>query len=145
MGNYSSVCIYWTASCLRIHFYSFESYWVVLSKYEKIMASLPFIFCCCKHIFLMIIQKEFCFLFDCHNLLKNNPINTNRSQDLFQHTLNISCLFFSENLAMWRQMGWMMLHDAFFLKNCWRQQKYHMKGVLRNRVKAVTQLFCLIL
>ena len=55
-GNYSFVCIYWTVYCLRIHYHSSESYWVVLSKYQKNMAPLPFIFCRRKHIFLMIIQ-----------------------------------------------------------------------------------------
>ena len=47
-GNFSFVCNYWT--------YLFGSYWVVLSKYQKTMASLLFIVYWCKHIFLMIIQ-----------------------------------------------------------------------------------------
>ena len=55
-GNYTFVCIYWTVYCLRINYHSFESYWVVLSKYQKIMASLPFIFSWRKHIFLVIIH-----------------------------------------------------------------------------------------
>ena len=42
--------------CFRIHYHLFESYWVVLSKYQNVMASLPFVFCLSKHIFLMIIQ-----------------------------------------------------------------------------------------
>ena len=58
----------------------------------------------------MIIQKEF-FLFDCFNLLKNNPINRKMSQDLFHHTLK-NFLSFLKNLAMWRQMG---LNDAAWL------------------------------
>ena len=53
---YSFVCIYWTVYCLRIYYHSFESYCVVLSKYQKIMASFPFIFCWRKHVFWMIIQ-----------------------------------------------------------------------------------------
>ena len=55
-GNYSFVCNYWTVYDLRIHCHLFECYWVALSKYQKVMASLPFIFCWRKHIFLMIIQ-----------------------------------------------------------------------------------------
>ena len=47
-GNFSFVCNYWT--------YLFESYWVVISKYQKTMTSLLFIVYWCKHIFLMIIQ-----------------------------------------------------------------------------------------
>ena len=57
LGNYSFVCVYWTAYCLRIHYRSFKSYWTVLSKYQKAMGSLLFIFCWRKHIFLMAIQK----------------------------------------------------------------------------------------
>ena len=45
-------CLYY----LRTHYHLFESYWVVLLKYQKTVASLPFIFCRRKHIFLMIIH-----------------------------------------------------------------------------------------
>ena len=80
--NCDVVCIYWTVYLFRIHYHSIESYWIVLSKYlKKNVASIPFIFCWRKHILLMINQKK--FLIDCHNLLKNNPINTKMSQDLF--------------------------------------------------------------
>ena len=48
------------------------------------MVSLAFIFCWRKHIFLLIIQKE-PFLYDNHNLLKKNPINTKMSKNLFQN------------------------------------------------------------
>ena len=58
LGNYSFVRIYWTAYCLRIHYHSFKSYWIVPSLYQKAMASLPFIFSGRKHIFLMAIQKK---------------------------------------------------------------------------------------
>ena len=93
--NYSFVCIYWTVHCPRIHYDSFENYWIVFSKYKKLMVSLPFIFCWRKHCFLMIIKNNF-FLFDCHKLVKNNPINTKMSQDLFEHTMNISYPFLFE-------------------------------------------------
>ena len=55
-GNYSFIWIDWKVYCLRINYHSFESYWVVLSKYQITMAPLPFIFCWRKHIFLMNIQ-----------------------------------------------------------------------------------------
>ena len=55
-GDYSFVCIYWTVYFLRIHYHSFESYLVVLSKNQKIMASFPFIFCWSKPNFLIIIE-----------------------------------------------------------------------------------------
>ena len=56
LWRYSFVFNYWTVYCLRIHCHLFESYWIVLSKYQKIMVSLQFIFCWRKHVFLMIIQ-----------------------------------------------------------------------------------------
>ena len=62
LGNYSFLCIHWTAYFLRIHYHSFKSYWIVLSKNQKAMASLPFIFYWRKHIFLMAIQKYFFFI-----------------------------------------------------------------------------------
>ena len=120
--------IYRTVYCRRIHYHSFESCWVFLSKYQKIMASLPFTFCWRKQILLTLIQNFF-FLFDCHNVLKNSLINTKMSQDLFQPTLNIFHLF----LKIWRcdiKWDWMMPHDVFFLKsikNCLLQQKYYMR------------------
>ena len=55
-GNYSFVCNYCTVCGLRINYDFFERYLVVLSKNQKIMALLPFIFCWRKYIFLMIIQ-----------------------------------------------------------------------------------------
>ena len=109
LSNCNFVCIYWTVYCPRIHYHLFESYWVVLSKYLEIMTSLTFIFCWHEHFFLIIIQREI-FLFDCHNLLKNNLINTKMSQDLFQDALNIYYLFFSKsgyvtsNEIEWRYM-----------------------------------------
>ena len=57
----------------------------------------------------MIIQKWF-FVFDCLNLLKNNPIKTKMSQELFQYTLNIFYLLFwksgykMSNGIEWRHM-----------------------------------------
>ena len=44
-GSYRFLCNYWTVYCLRIHYHFFESYRAVLSKYQKIMTSLTFIFC----------------------------------------------------------------------------------------------------
>ena len=55
-GNYSFVCIYWTIYCFSIYYHLFENYWVALSKYQKIMASLPFLLLWRQHIFLMVIQ-----------------------------------------------------------------------------------------
>ena len=52
-------CLY-LLNCLLPH-HSFKSYWIVLSKYQKAMASLTFIFCWRHHIFLMAIQKHFFF------------------------------------------------------------------------------------
>ena len=102
LDNYSFVCIYWNVYYLRIHYYFFdESYWVVLSNIKKLWRHYHS-FSADIRIFSKITQKK--LLFDLHNF----PINTKMSHDLFQHTLNISNLFF-ENLAMWRQMG---LNDA---------------------------------
>ena len=81
LGSYSFIYIYWTVYCRRMHYHSFKSYWVVLSKYQKIMALLPFNFSWRKHILLMIIQKEFFFLL-LSKLTQNNPINRKMSQDL---------------------------------------------------------------
>ena len=55
-STYRFFYIYRTGYFLRTHDYLFESYWVVLSKYQKIMAPLLFIFGYHKHIFLMTIQ-----------------------------------------------------------------------------------------
>ena len=86
-GNYSLVCIYRTDYCPRIHFHSFKSFWVVLSKYQKIMVSLSFIFFWLKHIFLKIFQifteKHFSF-----NFWTANPLNM----------VDLSCISFLRNL-----------------------------------------------
>ena len=41
-GNYSFVYIYWTDYCFRIHYHSFESYWVVLCAIKKIWRDYHF-------------------------------------------------------------------------------------------------------
>ena len=44
-SNWSFLCIYCSVYFLRICYHLFQSYWVVLCAYEKIVAPLPFIFC----------------------------------------------------------------------------------------------------
>ena len=47
----------WAITVLSvIHCHSFESFWRVLLKYQKILSSLQFILCWRRRIFLMIIQ-----------------------------------------------------------------------------------------
>ena len=135
LGSYSFIYIYWTVYCRRMHYHSFKSYWVVLSKYQKIMALLPFNFSWRKHILLMIIQKEFFFLL-LSKLTQNNPINRKMSQDL----LISDFFFFLESIALWRQKR---LYDAMkyfpeIVKNCWHQQKCCMKGVQTHDIWTTT-------
>ena len=110
-GNYSFVCICWTNYCLRINCHSFESYWVVLPKYWKIMVSLPFVFCWRKHILSVIIQ-----IFT----------KTHFSSNFWTaHPLNILT---PHSLAFWEIYKYNDATWCIFLKsmkNCWYQQKNH--------------------
>ena len=107
----------------------FESYWVALSKYEKIMVS--FIFCLQKHIFLIIIQIfteslifELLVPWTCLTL---HFLVFWEIYILITHWWPI-IMPKTSNGVEW---SWITPHDLIFLKlmkNWWRQQKYHMKG-----------------
>ena len=106
-----------------------ESYWVVLSEWQKFMVSLQFIFCWRKHFFLMIIQKDFFYLIAI-TYWKLIPSTQKWVMTCSNITLNIFYLFKKIWLCDVR-LYWMMPQDVFFLKsmeNCLPQQKYHMKG-----------------
>ena len=152
---YSFVCIYWTVYCLRIYYHSFESYCVVLSKYQKIMASLPFISCWRKHVFWMIIQiftendffsnvwtadslnmvdpSFFSFLKDLH---ADNTLVTNK------YTKNIKWVWMGLTDARLTYFSWNRWKIADVSKigqthNIWKQQEssFPMRGYSSKSVK----------
>ena len=120
--------------CSRIHYHLFGSYWVVLSKHQNVMASLPFAFCWSKHIFLIIIQifteRHFplaFWLLISWTWLIPHFLAFWEIYILITHRWSINMSEASNGL----EWGRIMPHGVYFLKlkkNWWRQQKYHMKG-----------------
>ena len=127
--------------CFRIHYHLFESYWVVLSKYQNVMVSLPFVFCLSKHIFLMIIQ----IFTERHFSLVFGPlISWTRLIPHFLAFWEIYILIIHQwpisiskapNGPEW---GRIMPHCIYFLKlkkNWWHQQMYHMKSGQTHNIR----------
>ena len=89
--------------------------YIILSKYQKIMASLQFIFCWRKHIFLTIIQ-----------------IFTKKTFSLYLRNLHFDHPYTKNMKKCWMNLdAKLMLHDVCFFEideKCWSQQKYHMKS-----------------
>ena len=116
LGNYSLLCIYWTACWLRIHYPSFESYWIVLSKYQKTMVSLPFIFCWRMHIFLMAFQKY--IFFQLVVITYSKIIQTmHKSVRTCSDILWTFPIFFWKSSYCDAKWDWMMSHEVSFLKS----------------------------
>ena len=114
-GNYSFVWNCWTVYCLRIHYHLFESDWVVLSKYQKIMGSLQFIFCWSKHVFLMII-KIFIEKHFSSNFWTADSLNmVHPSFFSFLRELHPDNILVANKYTKSIKWGWMMPHDIFFL------------------------------
>ena len=117
--------------------YLFESYWVVLSTYQKLMVPLSFIFCWRKHIFLIIIhifaEKHFS-----SNFKTADPLNMiDPSIFSFLRDLHTDNTLVGNKYTKNIRWGWMMPHEVFFLKsikNCWGHQKYQIKGVQTDNI-----------
>ena len=111
-GNCSFVCIYWTVYCLRMHYHSFEGYWVVILKYQKVMASQPFIFRWRNHIFLMIIQI-FTIKYFSSNFWTIDPLNmVDPSFFSFLRDLHTDNTLRTNKYTKKIRLGWMELNIA---------------------------------
>ena len=89
----------------------------------------------------LLFKKWIYFLFDWHNLLKHNSINTKMYQDLFNYTLSISNIFsksdyINSNETEWCHMRYFFWNQretpGFWKKIIWKRKEQHntilMKG-----------------